>query len=88
MILQIPDSMVRQADVSTDEMVFGLVFGLLYQGRLSLGQAGAALGVTKPRMMEMLHDRGLPMPYGAGDAADDLATLDRLNSRVQSGAAS
>ena len=84
MMLQIPDSMARQADVSVEEMVFGLVFGLLFQGRLTLGQAGAALGVSKPRMMEMLHDRGLPMPYVAADASDDLATLDRLQSRAQS----
>jgi predicted HTH domain antitoxin len=86
MILQVPDSMARQADVSDDEMIFGLVFGLLFQGRLTLGQAGAALGISKPRMMEMLHDRGLPMPYDAADAADDLATLDRLQSRAPSGA--
>ena len=86
MILEIPDNMAKQADVSVEEMVFGLVFGLLFQGRLTLGQAGAALGVSKPRMMEMLHDRGLPMPYCAADASDDLATLDRLQSRTPSGA--
>jgi predicted HTH domain antitoxin len=82
MTLQVSDIMVKQAGASDEEMIFGLVFGLLFQGRLTLGQAGAALGVSKPRLMEMLHDRGLPMPYGAADAASDLATLERLRGRA------
>jgi len=55
-----------------------MVVGLFFQGRLSLGQAGEALGLSKPDMMCQLNERGLPMPYGAEDATKDLAVIDRL----------
>lgn len=78
MMLQVPDSVAEQADCSASELIFGMVVGLFYQGRLSLGQAGEALGLSKADMMHQLHERGLPMAYGADDAAQDLITIDRL----------
>lgn len=78
MTLQVPDSVATQADCTPAELIFGMVVGLFYQGRLSLGQAGEALGLSKSDMMQQLHERGLPMAYGADDAAKDLAAIDRL----------
>jgi predicted HTH domain antitoxin len=78
MTLQIPDDLAAQAGCTTPELIFGLVVGLFFQGRLTLGQAGAALGVSKPSFMEQLHLLGLPMPYGAEDAHQDLDAINRL----------
>lgn len=81
MTLQVPDSVATQADCTPAELIFGMVVGLFYQGRLSLGQAGEALGLSKADMMQQLHERGLPMAYGVDDANKDLAVIDRLFGR-------
>lgn len=78
MTLQVPDALASQAGCTTEELFFGLVAGLFLEGRLSLGQAGDAVGLSKPEMMEALHGRGLPMPYDAQDALGDLSAIDRL----------
>ena len=78
MTLTIPDDVAAQADCSHSELVWGLVIGLLYQGRLTLGQAGSALGLTKPDFMARMSEQGLAMPYSVADAAQDLDTLDRI----------
>ena len=75
MILQVPDKLAAQAECTTPELIFGLVVGLFYQGRLSLGQAGEALGLSKPGFMQRLHEMGLPMPYSAEDASRDLEAI-------------
>ena len=78
MTLQVPDNLAAQAGCTAPELIFGLVVGLLFQGRLSLGQAGEALGLSKRGFMERLHDLALPMPYSAEDACHDLETVTRL----------
>jgi predicted HTH domain antitoxin len=78
MTLQIPDSLVRQAGCTPQELVFSLAAGLLMNGRITIGQAGGALGLTRPEFIDMLGNNGLPMPYDAEDAASDLRTLDLL----------
>lgn len=78
MTLQVPDALASQAGCTTEDLFFGLVVGLYLEGRLSLGQAGDALGLSKPEMMAELHERGLPMSYDAQDAASDLAAIERL----------
>lgn len=78
MTLQVPDSIAAQAGCTNPELIFGLVVGLFFQGRLSLGQAGEALGLSKPGFMEKLHTLGLPMPYSAEDASHDLDAINRV----------
>jgi predicted HTH domain antitoxin len=78
MTLQVPDTVAAQADCTASELIFGMVIGLFYQGRLSLGQAGAALGLSKPDLMRQLNEGGLPMPYSANDASQDLIVIERL----------
>ena len=78
MTLQVPDSIAAQAGCTNPELIFGLVVGLFFQGRLSLGQAGEALGLSKPSLMEQLHALELPMPYGAEDASHDLDAINRV----------
>ena len=78
MTLQVPDRVASQAGCTTPELIFGLVVGLFFQGRLSLGQAGEALGLSKPGFIERLHKLGLPMPYTSDDATHDLETINRL----------
>ena len=78
MTLQVPDNLAAQAGCTTPELIFGLVVGLFFQGRLSLGQAGDALGLSKPGFMERLHELGLPMPYSADDAGHDLDVINRV----------
>jgi len=77
MTLQLPDKLADQAGCTTPELIFGLVVGLFYQGRLSLGQAGESLGLSKPAFIERLHELGLPMPYSAEDASSDLEVINR-----------
>jgi len=75
MTLQLPNKLADQAGCTTPELIFGLVVGLFYQGRLSLGQAGESLGLSKSGFMERLHELGLPMPYSAEDASSDLEVI-------------
>jgi len=59
-------------------MLFGLAIGLFMDGRLTLGQAGGALGLSKPEFMDLMGQRGIPMPYDVEDLESDLKTLDKL----------
>ena len=59
-------------------MLFGLAIGLFMDGRLTLGQAGSALGLSKPQFMDLLGQRGIPVPYDVDDLESDLKTLDKL----------
>ena len=83
MTLQIPDNLASQAGCKTPELILGLVVGLFMQGRLSLGQAGAALGLSKPGFMEQLHTLDIPMPYSSGDASHDLDAINRVWPSLQ-----
>ncbi|MFN0077976.1 MAG: UPF0175 family protein [Prosthecobacter sp.] len=78
MTLQIPDSLAVQSGCSSQELLFGLAVGLFMDGRLTLGQAGNALGLSKPEFMQLLGQRGIPMPYDEKDVESDLKTLRRL----------
>jgi predicted HTH domain antitoxin len=77
MILQVPDKLAAQADCTAPDLIVGLVVGLFYQGRLSLGQAGESLGLSKPGFMQRIMEMGLPMPYSAEDASNDLEVINR-----------
>jgi len=78
MTLQIPDSLATQAGCGPQELLFGLAVGLFMDSRLTLGQAGNALGLSKPEFMELMQQRGIPMPYDVDDLESDLKTLDKL----------
>lgn len=78
MTLQIPDSLATQSGCGPQDMLFGLAIGLFMDGRLTLGQAGSALGLSKPQFMDLLGQRGIPMPYDVDDLESDLKTLDKL----------
>lgn len=78
MTLHIPDTLAGQSGCSAPELMFGLVVGLFFQGRLSMAQAGEALGLSRPEFMEQFHELGLPVPYSSRDAESDLAVIDRL----------
>lgn len=81
MTLQIPDSLATQAGCGVQELMFGLAVGLFVDGRLTLGQAGNVLGLSKPEFMQMLGQRGIPMPYDEADVESDVKTLRRLFPR-------
>ena len=78
MTLPIPDSLAAQSGCGPQELLFGLTIGLFMDGRLTLGQAGNALGLSKPDFMELLGQRGIPMPYDVDDLESDLKTLNKL----------
>lgn len=78
MILEIPEAIADQCECDEGELLFGLTLGLYLQGRLTGGQAGAALGVSRTTFLDALHERGIPMPYEAGEAAADLSVIERL----------
>ena len=78
MTLQVPDHLAAQAACNASELLLGLVVGLFCQGRLSLGQASDALGLSRPGFMEKLQSMGMPMPYSIEDAKSDLDTIARL----------
>ena len=78
MTLEVPDVVAARSECSSDELLFGMVYGLLWQGKLSLGQAGQALGLSKPALIDAIGGRKLPMPYDEEDAAKDLETIRRL----------
>lgn len=78
MTLQIPDTLAAQSGCGPQEMLFGLAVGLFMDGRLTLGQAGGALGLERPEFMQMLSEHGIPMPYDETDIEGDVKTLRRL----------
>jgi predicted HTH domain antitoxin len=78
MTLQIPDSIATQSGCGPQELLLGLVVGLFVNGHLSLGQAGSALGLSRPDFQQVLGRLGVAMPYDEQDARDDLQTLSRL----------
>ena len=88
MILEIPEAIADHCECDEAEMLFGLTLGLFLQGRLSGGQAGAALGLPRQEFLDALHERGIAMPYEADEAARDLARIDAFgNYRVAEAAA-
>ena len=78
MILEIPEAIADHCECDEAELLFGLTLGLYLQGRLSGGQAGAALGLPRSAFLDALHERGIAMPYEAEEATRDLATVERL----------
>lgn len=78
MILEIPEAIADHCECDEAELLFGLTLGLFLQGRLSGGQAGVALGLPRSAFLDALHDRGIALPYEPGEAARDLATVERL----------
>lgn len=74
MTLQAPDTVAAQAACTALEPINYLFF----QGRLSLGQAGYALGLSEVGLMCELDERGLPMPYEVDEAVAALALIDPL----------
>ncbi len=78
MILEIPGTISDHCGCDEHELLFGLTVGLFLQGRLSGGQAGAALGLPRMEFFKVLHDRGISMPYGAEESTRDLAAVERL----------
>jgi predicted HTH domain antitoxin len=78
MRLEIPETVTLNANCSNLDLTFGLVFGLLWQGKLSLGQAATALSITRPEFMAELASRDLPLPYSLSEARDDLQLVDQL----------
>lgn len=78
MTLQIPDSLAKQVGCGPQELLFGLAAGLFMDGRLTLGQAGNALGLSRPEFLQLPGQRHIPMPYDVDDLESDLKTLDWL----------
>ena len=78
MTLQVPDQVAAQAGCGSAELLFGMLAGLYLEGRLTLGQAAASFGISKPEMLRALDERGLPVAYTAEDATRDVATIERL----------
>lgn len=77
-MLEIPEAIADHCECDEAELLFGLTVGLFLQGRLSGGQAGAALGLTREGFYDRLHDRKIALPYDEGEAVEDLATIRRL----------
>lgn len=78
MMLQVPDTIVAQSGCGPEELLGGLAIGLFVEGRLTLGQAGQMLGLSKDRFLQLLGERGIPMPYDEADLEGDLQTLNKL----------
>jgi len=51
---------------------------LYKNGTISLGKAGAIMGLSKQEMLHLLSIRRIPIDYNTNDLKSDLETLDRV----------
>jgi predicted HTH domain antitoxin len=78
MTLELPDAIVEQSGCSADELKIQLVCSLWSQGKLTLGQTGAMLGLGRPAMLDVIYERGYSHSYDVEDVKKGVEAIDRL----------
>lgn len=75
MIMEIPDQIIMQAGLSSDELRLKVALLLFQEERLTLGQASQLAGLHQVEFQKELANREIPIHYGEEDLARDLRTL-------------
>lgn len=81
--IEIPESAFRPLKIPKDQWPAFLrntmAVALYREGRISLGKAKELAGLeNKWEMIQLLSERGVDFNYTAGDAKEDLDTLNRI----------
>lgn len=78
MTLELPDAIVEQSGCSADELKIQLACVLWSQGKLTLGQAGAMIGLGRPAMLDVIYERGYSHSYDVEDVMKGVEAIERL----------
>jgi predicted HTH domain antitoxin len=82
MTIDIDDELLKQMEVTEEDVRIELFARLFDQGRLSFGWAAQLAGVSQDRMHEELNKRGTPRyRYTEQDLERDLGTPERLDAK-------
>jgi predicted HTH domain antitoxin len=73
--MEIPDQIIMQAGLSSDELRLKVALLLFQEERLTLGQASQLAGLHQVEFQKELANREIPIHYGEEDLARDLRTL-------------
>jgi predicted HTH domain antitoxin len=82
MTLQIPDDILKAADLDERGVLIELACHLFDAERLSLGQAARLAAMSRTGFEDALHDRSIPVyRYGQDEFRQDLDALERMKQR-------
>ena len=73
--MEIPDQIIMQAGLSSDELRLKVALLLFQEERLTLGQASQLARLHQIEFQKELANREIPIHYGEEDLARDLRTL-------------
>ena len=75
MIFEIPDQVLKQAGVSSNDLLLKIALLLFQEEKLTLGQASKLAGLHQFQFQKELSARGIPIHYNEIDFERDLQTL-------------
>ncbi len=75
MIVEIPDQVVNQTGVSSNEILLKIALMLFEEEKLTLGQASSLAGLHQFEFQKELAQREISIHYGEEDYERDLKTL-------------
>ncbi|TAK32789.1 MAG: UPF0175 family protein [Saprospiraceae bacterium] len=75
MLIEIPDAIIRQANVSEDTVRLQIAITLFQEEIFTLGQASEFLGVPQLIFQKELAKRKISVHYDVEDFREDLKTL-------------
>ena len=78
MKLTLPDGLLRDAQITEEELRFDLALGLFIDDKATLGQAARLAGMSGPAFLDELGKRKLPVHYGIQDLEADIETIREL----------
>jgi predicted HTH domain antitoxin len=75
MTVEIPDHVLEQAGLSSNELLLKVAMLLFEEEKLTLGQASRLAGMHQSEFQREIAAAGIPVHYGEEDLERDLATL-------------
>jgi predicted HTH domain antitoxin len=75
MIVEIPDQIIKQSELSVKEILLKVALVLFEEEKLTLGQASKLAGLHQFEFQKELASRNIPVQYGEGDYQNDLKTI-------------
>jgi len=81
MKLSLPDELVRDQNLSEQELLLHLALGLYIDERVSVGSGARIAGLSVPAFLDELGKRKLAIHYDREDLESDLRTLESLEQK-------
>lgn len=75
MIIEIPDHIINQAEISAKEILLKVALVLFQEEKLTLGQASRLAGLHQYEFQKELAARNIPVHYSEEDYERDLQTI-------------